>query len=373
VNLGLGVFVGTAIAAVWWLENGASVIDYLTQQGFRDEPPTGVVTQESWGSIRQDIRALANVLYAPLALAVGVSLGVGGRAWWQRRRAAGSGLAEFARTDASIVAVTLLSGLAVLAIVSTGATGAGLTLMPLLVALAVGALARVPRGWVRRTLVGALVACAAFNVISKSGAVDALSGTTALDPPLPGDKRYTVFDGSGLIQRYVEHARYPPPANADPLPDLHRRWIPDAAGLARWMVDYAAEREQTPIVVTGEFDLMWNNNVIYLGARLVNEAFPVGRLQSIPDDRVSTYREQLTHANFLVITEPPPFRVGQPPVSPDKAEAAGRSLGFSPVLDFELADGRSAAVLWRDGRQPAGSATAGVALDDLGGRPDIGQ
>ena len=357
VNFGLGVGLGIAVAALWWLANWRDVLDYLGGAGFGDALRENRPAGEGGGAglrplllLLVEARHIFNVLYGPLALAVGAALVVGGAAWWRRRRARGDRFAEFARSDAAVLAVTAASGVAVLFVTRTSATGSALPLVLLLVMLAVAAIARLPQGWPRRALAASLAALATVNVISKSDAIQPLSGTTTFEPPRVNE--YVIFDGRGLIQRYVEDAGYPSPPASERMETFHREWLPEAARLARWASDFAAAREQVPVVLTGELDLMFNNNTVLLGAELEgrDEFFTSRLFATRPDDTVEAYRRQLEldlGVNFLVLYEPPPFRIGRP-VSPRKAAAAARSMGFRRVRAFELPDGRRGTVLWRD-------------------------
>ena len=355
VNLSLGLALSVALAALWWLENWRDVLDYLAGGGFGDalrenrEPdapargPSALLTQE--------LTDVLNTLYVPLALVLGIALVAGGIAW-RRRTPPGTRdrIVRFARSEAALLAIPSIAGFVVLLAVKTPGTGFSLPLLPPLVVLAVAGIARMPRGAPRAALATALTGLAIFNTAVKSGHFEGISGRVAVDPPRLAE--WVVTDGQGVIQRYVTGtADYGETDPTEPLAPVHRRWLPYSADLAQWLLGYAKAHGRRPIAMFGELDLLHNTNTLALGAQLRDRRLVTGRLLAIRyGDSVAAYRRQLEEPefgqpNFLILTEPPPRRVARP-VSPERAAAAARALGFEPVRSLRLPDGRRGKVLW---------------------------
>jgi hypothetical protein len=166
---------------------------------------------------------------------------------------------------------------------------------------------------------------------------------------VPGLGRVDVTDGRGIIQREVQGDGYPVGPVTQPLPAMHRRWLPLAHEVMGWSLRRAAQRGEPLEPMLGLDDRIFGNSRLILAAQLWYHRYQaVDYLHAATaGDTVASYRQQLTspvRVNELITGEPPP---NGSTVSRQKAEAAGRSLGFVRVKSFALPDGRKLWIWWR--------------------------
>jgi hypothetical protein len=251
-----------------------------------------------------------------------------------------------------VLAIVPFVGYLVLSSSKNEGTGFILPLLPPLTVLAVASVARLERQSVRLGLASLFVIVCAGNLLMKSGYVPLLATPRTL--PVPGLGSLSVLDGRGLIQVEVAAAGYPVKSATEPLPDIHKRWLPAMHALTTFASSYALERRQTPRVVFATDDQIFNTTRFELAAALsVDNAAQSSLIGSGPDtDRVSHYRARLEYLkpNFIEIAPPVPRR-GRVGITQMFVTVAARSLRYRQVYRFSLPDGRRGALWYRE--QPA--------------------
>jgi hypothetical protein len=354
VNLILLLGAAAAVAAIWYVPNLRSVGHYLLDLGYGAE-------SESFGADHSplsvaywtvELRGLAGDLYLPLAIVLVACILVALASWVGRggvKRPTVNAVRAWLLTPAAILAVIVLEGYFALTSSHNQGTAFTLPLLPAFVVLVVAAVASIRQGPLRMALVSALIGVSAFNAVMKGGWIAPISQPATIDVPGIGDT--AVADGRGVIHDEIEGAGYDVGDPTDPLPDLHKRWLPFAGEVTAWIDDYAERRGTDPHLATGFPDLLLSNTRFALASQLYQSTFlPTSDLKPFPDgDTERSYREQLERFgnNFLVTGEP--SELAPPPaVSPEKVERAARSAGFEPVREFTLPDGRKLSVWWRD-------------------------
>jgi hypothetical protein len=220
--------------------------------------------------------------------------------------------------------------------------------LPALVILAVTAAASVPARTVRVALAGILVVVSLGAVLSKSGWVEPLAQVRTV--AVPGFGRVSVTDGRGIIQIEVAGDGYDIGRVTQPLPSMHRRWLPLARDVVSWSLHHAKQRGVPLELTLGLDDRIFANSRLTLAAQLwYHRYLPVHYLRSYTDgDSVASYRRQLLlpqPKNALVAGDPPP---SGGTITRSKVEAAARSLGFRPVKSFTMPDGRTIWIWWRE-------------------------
>ena len=243
--------------------------------------------------------------------------------------------------------VVVVEGYLVLTSSRNEGTAFPLPWLPTLVVLAVIAAASVPARAVRASLALLLVVVSAGSVLSKSGFVEPLAELR--DVRLPGLGRVVVTDGRGIIQAEVQGDGYEIGRVTEPLPAMHREWLPLARDVVDWSLRRAERRGEALNLTLGLEDRIFGNSRLILAAQLWYHRFlPVDYLRAIAGgDTVPAYRRQLVsplRVNALVTGEPPPNGTA---VTRSKAEAAARSLGFVRVRSFAMPDGRRIWLWWR--------------------------
>ena len=243
--------------------------------------------------------------------------------------------------------LVVLEGYLVLTSSRNEGTGFALPWVPALVILGVTAAASVPTRTLRVALASAFVVVSLTAVVSKSGWFEPLAKVRTVAVPGFGD--VSVTDGRGIIHREIAGAGYDINPVTEPLPAMHRRWLPLARDVVGWSMHRAEQRGEPLHLTLGLDDLIFSNSRLILAAQLWFHRFlPVDYLSSFPDgDTVAAYRRQLTSPkpeNALVTADPPP----QTTITRSKVEAAARSLGFTPVKSFTMPDGRTIWIWWRE-------------------------
>jgi len=349
-NLALAVGAAAVVAGPWYIRNARSIYDYLVGSGYGEgaEPFGRHLPITSWGYWTRELRLDLSHLALPLAVALFLCFGVAlASALGRRRRLLPSGLRLSARS-ASVLALVLvvLEGYLVLTSSRNQGTGFALPWLPALVVLGVVAASSVPTRAVRVALASVLVVVSVAAVASKSGWVPPLAEVRAVT--LPGLGQVEVTDGRGIIQTEVVGAGYDIGPPTEPLPAMHRRWLPFARDVVGWSMSRAQQRGE-PLRLTLGFDhLIFSNSRLILAAQLWFHRWqPVDYLRSSPEsDTVISYRRQLLspeRANALITG--PGARITR-----RKVETAARSLGFLPVRTFAMPDGRDIQVWWRGPR-----------------------
>ena len=116
----------------------------------------------------------------------------------------------------------------------------------------------------------------------------------------------------------------------------------------------ADRRGVVPVVAFASRDRLFNTNTVQLEAEIgAGRDIPTGQLlATLPGDTVAAYRAQLTEPQYgepnVLVTVDASADEYQPQVTQAKAEQAATSVGFVPVDDFTLPDGRHGRIWWLD-------------------------
>jgi hypothetical protein len=349
----LGVAVGTMALAAgpWYIRNARSVYDNLRGSGYGEgATPFGhSYPVTSWGYWTKELRLDLAQLWLPLAATLLLCFVVAlGYLVARHPRATRIGRPQRARTLALLALVlVVVEGYLVLTSSRNEGTAFALPWLPALVVLGVAAAASIPARAVRVSLAGILVAVSLVAVVSKSGWVEPLARVRTAS--VPGFGRVTATDGRGIIQLEMGGDGYPIGRVTQPLPAMHRRWLPLARDVVGWSL-HRAEQRRVPLKLTlGLDDRIFGNSRLILAAQLwFHRYLPVDYLKAFPDgDTVASYRRQLLsppHDNALITGNPPPSGAS---ITRSKVETAARALGFAPVKSFTLPDGRKVSIWWR--------------------------
>jgi hypothetical protein len=182
----------------------------------------------------------------------------------------------------------------------------------------------------------------------KSGLVPALANPVALQ--VPGLGSVPVLDGRGLIERDVADAGYPTGAASHEMPAVHKRWLPLMDALTTFASRYASDRRQTPYVVFGSDDQIFNTTRADLSNALSGTNGARSAVMEIQpgSDQVSYYRRQLESLkpNFVEIAQRPPVG-GSVEITPRNVLVAAQSLNYRHVYGLTLPDGRRASLWYR--------------------------
>jgi hypothetical protein len=351
-NLALAVGTTALVAGPWYIRNARSVYDALLGSGYGEgATPFGRhYPVASWGYWTKEFRLDLSYLGLPLAGALLLFFGVA-------LVYLVAGHPPFIRTSrlwsaraAGVLALVLvvLEGYIFLTSSRNEGTGFPLPWLPALVVLGVTAVASIPARTIRVALAGVLVVVSVGAVLSKSGWLEPLA--TVRTVSVPGLGRVAVTDGRGLIQREVGGDGYDIRPLTQPLPAMHRQWLPLARDVVGWSLRRAEQRGEPLNLTLGLDDRIFANSRLILAAQLwFHRYLPVHYLRSFPDgDAASAYRRQLLvpqPKNALVTGDPPP---SGGTITRWKVEAAARSLGFKPVKSFTMPDGRTIRIWWRE-------------------------
>lgn len=350
-NLAIAVGAAALLAGPWYIRNARSIYDYLVGDAYGEgaELFGRHYPIASWGYWTKELRLDLSHLGLPLASALLLCFGVGLAFFVARHRRLPRPSRPWSVRAAGVLALALviLEGYLVLTSSRNQGTGFALPWLPALVVLGVTAAASIPARAVRVGLAIVLVAVSLGAVVSKSGWFEPLAEVREVS--VPGLGSVTVTNGRGIIQGEFVGAGYDIGPVTQPLPAIHREWLPLARDVVGWSLRRAEQRGEQLNLALGFDDLIFSNSRLILAAQLWFHRFlPVDYLVSAPDgDTVASYRRQLLSPrpqNALVIGEPSPRAT----ITPWKVEAAARQLGFKPVKSFTMPDGRAMRIWWRE-------------------------
>jgi 4-amino-4-deoxy-L-arabinose transferase-like glycosyltransferase len=351
-NLALAAGAAALVAGPRYIRNARSIYDSLVGSGYGEgAAPFGRhYPIASWSYWTKELRLDLSYMWLPLAGALVLSLGVALVYLVARQRPlTGPSTPRTARAAAVLALVlVVLEGYLVLTSSRNEGTAFALPWLPALVILGVTAAASIPARALRVALASVLVMVSLGAVLSKSGWFEPSAKVRAVS--VPGLGRVTVTDGRGIIQGEVAAAGYDIGPVTQPLPDMHRRWLPLARDVVGWSMRRAEQRGEPLHLTLGLNDLIFSNSRLILAAQLWFHRFqPVDYLRSFPDgDTVASYRRQLLSPqpeNALITGDPSNIET----ITRAKVKAAARSLGFAPVKSFRMPDGRTIWIWWREG------------------------
>jgi hypothetical protein len=351
-NLAIAAGTTLVVAGPWYLRNARSVYDILVGSGYGEAAtPFGRhYPIASWGYWTKELRLDLSSLWLPLAAALLLCFVVplAYRVARHARRPRFDGPTSGRGAIVLALVLVVLEGYLVLSTSRNEGTAFSLPWLPVLVVLGVAAAASIPTRAVRISLAAVLVAVSFGNALSKSGWFEPLARTRTV--AIPGFGQVFVTDGRGLIQREVGGDGYAIRPLTQPLPAMHRRWLPLAREVVGWSLHRAEGRGEPLNLTLGLDDRIFGNSRLILAAQLWYHRFlPVDYLNAFPGgDTAASYRRQLLSPkaeNALVTGEPPPSGSS---ITRSKVEAAARSLGFARVRTFTMPDGRKIWLWWRD-------------------------
>jgi hypothetical protein len=359
-NLAIGTCVAGLVAGPWYLRNARSVYDNLVGVGYGEGATVfgRHYPIASWGYWTKELRLDLSYMGLPLAGAFLVCFIVA-FAYLVAHHKPLIGRSRLRSAHAAAVlalVLVVLEGYLVLTTSRNEGTGFALPWLPALVILAVAAAASVPARALRVALASVLVVICLGAVVSKSGWFEPLAKVRTVS--VPGFGSVMVTDGRGIIQTEVKGAGYDIGSVTQPLPAMHRRWLPLARDLDGWSLRRAEQRGEPLHLTLGLQDLILSNSRLILAAQLwFHRWLPVDYLRPYPDgDTVATYRHELQspqRVNALIIGDPRPVKHPKIKITRSKVESAASSLGFTPVKSFRMPDGRTVWMWWREPRKNA--------------------
>jgi hypothetical protein len=347
LTLGAAILTAAAIGAIWYGPNFSYAVDFLRGARFRD-PSSGQDPYHLHHGARE-LRQLVETVQVPFAvLLAAVFTCALIFALSRQALSAPSRLRRSVGDDRMVLVIVLLEALAVFALADE-ALGQWLNVLPVVIALAVGALSRLPRPRLRAALAGALVLVAVVDLAMLSGISPTLGQprTLHLGPLGP----LTITDGRQDLQRRFESLG--DTGRPGELPASFRKWPPLHIELTKWLLWYAAKRHQRPVVFTaGNESRLLNLNDLLLSDRLLEDrgVLLVGRIFRAQHDSPGAYRAQLTDPKFglpnfvITLQDRPSVRNGT--TTPPLIERELRAVGFMFVRKLKLPDG-VARIWWR--------------------------
>lgn len=347
-----GLAVLVLVAATWYRQHLATVVDYLRGLSYR--PAEGAANPDS--PITAGIAQLIQSLYLPLfTTSLLIALAAGGWAWWRRahgpsqvvesRPPGDPGWRRTLGSDTTFVGLVLLQ-IFIVIVLADEAIGQWLPALPLLFALVAAMLSSLTRGTLRTVLAGLLGLVCLLQLVSSLGLALTRPTTAMLTgrPLMIFDGRQYMEDSLATIPGVTESPGRLPPAAAR-IRALH-------ADLMDWMLGYAEARGQTPVVYTDFADPLLNPNDLRLEAnlagasdRFLSSGFYAGLQSTDPADYVRGLSGPPA-PNFVVVSD---LRAAPSGLEDDPAvvEAALKEAGFKLVRSDQLADGRKARTWWR--------------------------
>lgn len=345
-NLAIAAATCGLVAGPWYVRNRHSIYDYLVGRGYGEGAARfgRHYPIDSWAYWTKELRIDLSYLQLPLAVTLLAAfvlalmfLGLRRPHWHVPRSARGVALLT--------LTVVVLEGYLSLTSSRDEGTAFGLPWLPALVVLAVVAAASVPARVVRTGLAALIVAVSVVAVASKSGLVPQLASKRTAS--VPGFGHVVVTNGEGIIQQVVAGSGYNIGPVTDPMPPLHRRWLPVFHQAVGSLYREARARRKPLHITLGIGDGIFTWSRLNMAAQLwFHRYLPVGDLRGASGDTVASYRRQILseeRANAVITGEEMPNAT----ITESKVVKAVRSLGFVRVKSFALPDGRRMWIWWR--------------------------
>jgi hypothetical protein len=339
------------VAGPWYLVNARSVYDNLVATGYGEAAAQygSDYPVSSWGFWTKELRLDLSYLWLTLGTIVFLCFATSLAYYVHRTRGLRPSRPRSVRAAGVLgLVIVVIEGYLALTSSRNQGTAFALPWLPALVVLAVTAAASIPARAVRAALGSLIVLVGIGAVLSKSGWVPPLAAMRTVSVPGLGD--VVITDGRGLIQDEVQGDGYDIGSVTEPLPEIHRGWLPLSSDVMGWSLQHAEQRGEPLNLMLGMDDRIFGNSRLILAAQLSYHRFQlVDYLHPFPGgDSVASYRRQLIvprPVNALITGEPP---LNGAAVTRSKVEAAGRSLGFVPVRSFTMPDGRTIRIWWRE-------------------------
>jgi 4-amino-4-deoxy-L-arabinose transferase-like glycosyltransferase len=348
-SLGLFVAATVVVAATWYAPNGnyRSVSHYLVGSGYggaaaRYGKSYSPLSADYW--LKQARVTVTYELYAPIAIALLACVVVLLASTRWRNVNPRASFIRLARSDIAIPLLIVIEGYLALTSSRNIGTAFSLPWLPSLSVLCVACAARVRSRSARGALAAALVLASAFNVLMKSDAIGFLAARKQLR--IPGFATVPVTDGNWIARMDVAGDGYRLPPSSDPLPQMHRHWLPFAEREASAVLAAAKKRHITPKVLVATGDSILSTTRFSLGAELNDRQLPAQAL--VPEESSSGYERQMRDPalTLLVTAAPPPS--GSVYVRSELLRAA-RAVGFRRFRASTAPDGRQVIWWWRTG------------------------
>jgi 4-amino-4-deoxy-L-arabinose transferase-like glycosyltransferase len=351
----LALLLGAAIfvAGTWYGPNGnyRSVSHYLVGSGYGGEAGRygqaySPLSIDYW--LKQARVTVTYELYVSIALALLACVVVFLVSAPWRTANLRAAVARLLQSDAVVPLVIVLEGYVALTSSRNVGTAFSLPWLPSLVVLCVACAARVSNYVARGALAAALVAASVFSVLMKSDAIGPLASRSELR--IPAFATVPVSDGNWLARNDVAGDGYRLPPPSDPLPHIHREWLPFARREARAVLAAAQNLHITPRLLVATGDVVLSTSRFSLGAELEDHQLQTQLL--VPARSAGDYERQMRDAKItlLVTSDPPP---GGSSVDRRDVVTAARAVGFRPFRTSTAPDGRSVMWWWRGrGQRP---------------------
>jgi len=364
LTFGAAVVAAAAVASAWYARNVGDAVGFLTGTRFRG-PVTG--HGPDWHLGGRDIRELVSSVQLPLGLLLtGVAMAALVVALRSHRsqRSRRQELRRLLRTDTAVLVLVVLEGVAAFSVADTS-LGQWLPLVPVMITLAVLALASLPRASVRTTLAWVVLTLSVVNLAMLSDVWPSLGEPRMVSAAAIGD--LPVTDGRVYVDRF-----FPDLGNSGRpgrFPDSWRHWPRWHRRLTDWMKRFAAEHGQQAVVVMGGNESrLLNLNDVLMSDRLSDDeqTVIVGRVFVERDTSRRTIRRYLDDPQFgvpnFVITFDPPSR----DAPEDRVKRVLRDRGYRVMQTVSVPDG-TVRVWWRS-QADAPSARAVAHQDSSVGR-----
>lgn len=353
VNLVLAAAVAAAVAAPWYLKNGETVWDYLTNFGYGSARSAygtdqSLLSLDTWRESARYVVATAGLPLVLLWLLAAILLVVVAVAKGRQTGAARTAVI----TARSLLMPSLVwSVWGLTALTSSGNRGTGFItpLVPALAVLTAWVIVRCPRV-PRRALMAAAVVVLLANTAAAFDPRSSLAEPRAVHLPWLGDA--VITNGAGSIQNYIRGGQVHP-GTGQLTPRQGQAWQRSNRQLTTLLNDLGPA-----YVVFGFRHRLVNVNTVQLEQRLAGRALiPLTMVDpvAVPNDEqvMADYLTTGAAATscLLLIARGPSFEI-EPVVDPNLMALAARDAGFARLTAIDLPDHRTVVVFRRPANCP---------------------